>query len=61
MAAFSPAMASNVAPRISVCSRLKDVITATSAGTVKTSERKLLMDAYRDSINGYTYYERHSG
>ncbi|MGR3380669.1 hypothetical protein, partial [Roseovarius indicus] len=29
--------------------------------TVKTSERKLLMDAYRDSINGYTYYERHSG
>ena len=34
---------------------------AISAGSLKTSDRKLIMSAYRDSINGYTYYERHSG
>ncbi len=38
----------------------KMVDEATSEGTVKTSERKILLDAYRASINGYTYYERHS-
>ena len=30
---------------------------AISAGALKTSDRKLIMGAYRDSINGYTYYE----
>jgi arginine decarboxylase len=30
---------------------------AISSGAVKSKERKLLMSAYRDSINGYTYYE----
>lgn len=30
---------------------------AISAGTLKASERKLIIGAYRDSINGYTYYE----
>lgn len=30
---------------------------AISAGTLKTSDRRTLMGAYRDSINGYTYYE----
>ena len=48
-------------PNDCVAAFRKMVDEATSAGTVKTSERKLLMDAYRDSINGYTYYERHSG
>ena len=47
-------------PNDCVAAFRKMVDEATSAGTVKTSERKLLMDAYRDSINGYTYYERHS-
>lgn len=31
---------------------------AISNGTIARSERKLLVDAYRESINGYTYYER---
>lgn len=35
----------------------KMVDEAISGGTVKTSERKTLIGAYRDSINGYTYYE----
>ncbi|PSL17532.1 biosynthetic arginine decarboxylase [Shimia abyssi] len=30
---------------------------AISKGTLKASDRKLIMGAYRDSINGYTYYE----
>ncbi|MCP9480370.1 biosynthetic arginine decarboxylase [Shimia sp. CNT1-13L.2] len=30
---------------------------AISAGMLKSSERKQIMAAYRDSINGYTYYE----
>ncbi|MEQ8293385.1 MAG: biosynthetic arginine decarboxylase [Roseovarius sp.] len=48
-------------PNDCVAAFRKMVDEATSAGTVKTRERKLLLDAYRDSINGYTYYERHSG
>lgn len=39
----------------------KMVDEANSAGKLDTRERKTLLDAYRDSINGYTYYERHSG
>ncbi|SLN65429.1 biosynthetic arginine decarboxylase [Ruegeria meonggei] len=35
----------------------KMVDEAISTGTLKASERKTLMSAYRDSINGYTYYE----
>ncbi|WP_166416247.1 biosynthetic arginine decarboxylase [Cochlodiniinecator piscidefendens] len=35
----------------------KMVDEAISAKNLKASERKLLMSAYRDSINGYTYYE----
>lgn len=30
---------------------------AISSGALKSKDRKLLMGAYRDSINGYTYYE----
>ena len=30
---------------------------AISTGTLKAKDRKTLMSAYRDSINGYTYYE----
>ena len=30
---------------------------AISAGSIKASERKTLIEAYRASINGYTYYE----
>jgi arginine decarboxylase len=30
---------------------------AISAGTITVEERRPLMNAYRDSINGYTYYE----
>ncbi|KAE9626407.1 biosynthetic arginine decarboxylase [Parasedimentitalea maritima] len=36
----------------------KMVDEAISEGSVKASERKILMGAYRDSINGYTYYEQ---
>ncbi|KAJ56674.1 arginine decarboxylase [Actibacterium mucosum KCTC 23349] len=39
----------------------KMVDEAISDGTVKAGERRALMNAYRDSINGYTYYERHAG
>jgi len=35
----------------------KMVDEAISKGSVKASERKTLIGAYRDSINGYTYYE----
>lgn len=35
----------------------KMVDEAISAGTVRAKDRKTLMGAYRDSINGYTYYE----
>ncbi len=35
----------------------KMVDEAISKGSIKTSERKTLIGAYRDSINGYTYYE----
>ncbi|OUS05146.1 arginine decarboxylase [Rhodobacterales bacterium 52_120_T64] len=35
----------------------KMVDEAISDGTIKSSERKTLIGAYRDSINGYTYYE----
>lgn len=35
----------------------KMVDEAISDGSIKTSERKTLIGAYRDSINGYTYYE----
>ncbi len=35
----------------------KMVDEAISDGTLKSKDRKLLMGAYRDSINGYTYYE----
>ncbi|WP_170454096.1 biosynthetic arginine decarboxylase [Ruegeria arenilitoris] len=35
----------------------KMVDEAISTGTLKANERKTLMTAYRDSINGYTYYE----
>ncbi|WP_093188781.1 biosynthetic arginine decarboxylase [Pseudovibrio sp. Tun.PSC04-5.I4] len=33
------------------------VDSAISAGTLKVADRRTLMAAYRDSINGYTYYE----
>lgn len=35
----------------------KMVDEAISSGAVNASERKILIGAYRDSINGYTYYE----
>ena len=35
----------------------KMVDTAISRGTLGARDRKLIMGAYRDSINGYTYYE----
>lgn len=35
----------------------KMVDEAISNGSIKASERKILIGAYRDSINGYTYYE----
>ena len=47
-------------PQDCIAAFRKMVDEATSEGTVKTSERKTLIDAYRASINGYTYYERHS-
>ncbi len=47
-------------PQDCIAAFRKMVDEATSEGTVKTSERKTLIEAYRASINGYTYYERHS-
>ncbi|MCL6285798.1 biosynthetic arginine decarboxylase [Ruegeria sp. 2012CJ41-6] len=35
----------------------KMVDEAISTGTLQSKDRKTLMNAYRDSINGYTYYE----
>ena len=35
----------------------KMVDEAISAGNIKANERKALMGAYRDSMNGYTYFE----
>ena len=35
----------------------KMVDEAISSGAVQVAERKTLIGAYRDSINGYTYYE----
>lgn len=35
----------------------KIVDEAISAGTLNAAERRLIIGAYRDSINGYTYYE----
>ena len=35
----------------------KMVDEAISTGALKSKDRKTLMAAYRDSINGYTYYE----
>lgn len=44
-------------PHDCVAAFRKMVDEAISTGTLKASERKILMSAYRDSINGYTYYE----
>ncbi|WP_299076878.1 biosynthetic arginine decarboxylase [uncultured Ruegeria sp.] len=44
-------------PNDCVAAFRKMVDEAISTGTLKASERKTLMSAYRDSINGYTYYE----
>ncbi len=38
----------------------KMVDEAISSGSVTSRERKALMEAYRSSINGYTYYERNT-
>ncbi|MEQ9261376.1 MAG: biosynthetic arginine decarboxylase [Roseovarius sp.] len=48
-------------PNDCVAAFRKMVDEATSAGRVGTAERKRLIDAYRASINGYTYYEREQG
>ncbi|WP_135506472.1 biosynthetic arginine decarboxylase [Roseovarius aestuariivivens] len=47
-------------PQDCIAAFRKMVDEATSEGTVATSDRKTLIEAYRASINGYTYYERHS-
>ncbi|WP_172795211.1 biosynthetic arginine decarboxylase [Polycladidibacter hongkongensis] len=44
-------------PRDCVDAFRKIIDRAISEGRVKTSDRRVLMNAYRDSINGYTYYE----
>jgi arginine decarboxylase len=44
-------------PRDCVDAFRKRVDEAISGGTLKSSDRRTLMNAYRDSINGYTYYE----
>jgi arginine decarboxylase len=44
-------------PRDCVAAFRKLVDEAISAGNLKSADRKTLMAAYRDSINGYTYYE----
>ena len=44
-------------PRDCVAEFRKMVDEAISSGALKSKERKILMSAYRDSINGYTYYE----
>jgi arginine decarboxylase len=44
-------------PQDCVAAFRKMVDEAISLGSLKSKERKILMSAYRDSINGYTYYE----
>ncbi len=44
-------------PRDCIDAFKKLVDEAISRGTLKASDRRTLMGAYRDSINGYTYYE----
>ncbi|NOD35368.1 MULTISPECIES: biosynthetic arginine decarboxylase [unclassified Ruegeria] len=44
-------------PQDCVAAFRKMVDEAISTGTLKAKDRKTLMSAYRDSINGYTYYE----
>ena len=44
-------------PRDCVDAFRKLIDEAVSAGTLKNADRRTLMSAYRDSINGYTYYE----
>ncbi|KZL16830.1 Biosynthetic arginine decarboxylase [Pseudovibrio axinellae] len=44
-------------PRDCVDAFRKFIDEAVSAGTLKNADRRTLMAAYRDSINGYTYYE----
>lgn len=44
-------------PNDCVAAFRKMVDEAISTGTLKAKDRKTLMSAYRDSINGYTYYE----
>ncbi len=44
-------------PRDCVDAFRKMVDNAISNGDLKSKDRKLMMAAYRDSINGYTYYE----
>ena len=44
-------------PQDCVAAFRKMVDEAISSGSLKSKDRKLLMGAYRDSINGYTYYE----
>ncbi len=44
-------------PQDCVAAFRKMVDEAISTGALKSKDRKLLMGAYRDSINGYTYYE----
>lgn len=45
-------------PQDCVAAFRKMVDEANSKGVLERGERKMLMDAYRDSINGYTYYEQ---
>ncbi|GAA6208626.1 biosynthetic arginine decarboxylase [Cognatishimia sp. WU-CL00825] len=44
-------------PQACVAEFRKMVDEAISTGALKSKDRKTLMGAYRDSINGYTYYE----
>ncbi len=44
-------------PRDCVDAFRKLIDEAVSAGTLKNADRRTLVAAYRDSINGYTYYE----
>ncbi|KIC41765.1 arginine decarboxylase [Ruegeria sp. ANG-S4] len=44
-------------PQDCVAAFRKMVDEAISTGTLQAKDRKTLMSAYRDSINGYTYYE----
>ena len=46
-------------PRDCVDDFRRIVETAISEGRLNVTDRKTLIAAYRDSINGYTYYESH--